>query len=81
MNKLLLETATGRDWQLASDAERLEFCAHHRTHAFSGEALRHALDVLLEGRGKSLAELNLREAVAMIAGAWPTHPEGSRAPH
>jgi hypothetical protein len=71
MNKLLLETATGRDWQLATEAQRREFCAQSKTYSMSEEALRHALDTLLLGRGNSLAALKLHEAVSMVTGAWP----------
>lgn len=69
MNPLLQETASGRDWRLATEAQRRAFCENACPTHMDEAVLRQSLDTLLRGRTEALAGLRLSDLVEMVVDA------------
>ena len=74
MNPLLKETATGRDWQIATLADRRDFCARMQLQRLTEDQLLRALNTLLGGRSGAGRDVLLTEAVTLVLNSWPEEP-------
>lgn len=69
MNPLLQETATGRDWHLATDDQRRAFCAVVSPIHLDPDLIHRTLETLLRGSARSLGEMNLHALLAIVISA------------